>query len=171
MSSLLQENLFETCMQAPSPSRDYYQLIITKNEVIWKTWKISFRVDPSKNLPRESRKPHSEFLVDEQLQGQIKKIFGEETLEYILNLCCKHFDFLVRMPDKLIIHIMSFLNAEDIMQLSKTSTKFKKLCNSDEFLEKVAGTRHRSEFKNSKHNDLSKQNLDPTGYSPITTNN
>ncbi|CAM2119565.1 unnamed protein product [Caretta caretta] len=33
MASLLEENLFETRAQAPAPSKDFYQLIVTQKEV------------------------------------------------------------------------------------------------------------------------------------------
>uniref|UniRef100_A0ACB8FIY2 Uncharacterized protein n=2 Tax=Sphaerodactylus townsendi TaxID=933632 RepID=A0ACB8FIY2_9SAUR len=58
-------------------------------------------------------------------------------LDYVLNLCQEHYDFLVRMPEKLIMHILSFLNVEDIGQLSKTCKKFRKLCSTEEFWEKI----------------------------------
>ncbi|ETE71571.1 F-box only protein 36, partial [Ophiophagus hannah] len=68
---------------------------------------------------------------------QVQSIFGKSMLKYTLSLCQGHYDFLVRMPENLIIHIMSFLNVEDIEHLSKTCKKFQQLCNTDEFWERI----------------------------------
>ncbi|XP_025021453.1 F-box only protein 36-like isoform X2 [Python bivittatus] len=68
---------------------------------------------------------------------QVQSIFGKGMLKYTLNLCHGHYDFLVRMPENLIVHIMSFLNVEDIEQLSKTCKRFQQLCKTDEFWERI----------------------------------
>uniref|UniRef100_A0A8C3IHR2 F-box protein 36 n=1 Tax=Chrysemys picta bellii TaxID=8478 RepID=A0A8C3IHR2_CHRPI len=110
MASLLQEDLFETRAQAPAPSKDFYQLIVTRKEVIFRWWKISLR---------------SEFL------------FGANILEHIFNLCRGNFDFLERLPDPLLLYIISFLELEDIARLSQVSHRFKTICNSDTLWEKI----------------------------------
>ncbi|XP_030055423.1 F-box only protein 36 [Microcaecilia unicolor] len=139
MTSLLQDKLYEVQRQAPSPSKDIYHFTITRNEIIWRSWSVSVRAEPRSSIlrPREVKKLHSEFLMDEQLHKQVKRIFGNDTLQYTLNLCKEHYDFIVRMPSNMIMHILSFLNMDDIKQLSKTCRKFQKLCNSEELWEKV----------------------------------
>ncbi|XP_037663326.1 F-box only protein 36-like isoform X1 [Choloepus didactylus] len=136
MTSLLPNVLFEICSQAPSPSKDFHHLAITKTEVIWKSWKISLRLEQETALPREVRKPHADFLLDKRQQRQMQKVFGKEVLGYSLNLCRGKFDLLVRLPDNIIIQIFSFLDLNDIGQLSKTCKKFQKMCSSEEFWEK-----------------------------------
>ncbi|XP_066474943.1 F-box only protein 36-like [Tiliqua scincoides] len=137
MTSLLQEKLCEIQTQAPPPSKDVHHLTVTKNEVLWKSWKISFRPRQEWTFPREVKKLHKDFLLDEQLHKQLQNIFGKTTLDYILNLCQGHYDFLVRMPDSLIIRILSFLNTDDIRQFSKTCKRFQQLCNTEEFWERM----------------------------------
>ncbi|XP_060089735.1 F-box only protein 36-like [Heteronotia binoei] len=137
MSSLLQDKLYELYMQAPSPSKDFHHLTVTKNEVIWKSWRISFRPNQERNCPREIKKLHKDFVMDDQLHKQLRSIFGKKMLDYVLNLCQGHYDFLVRMPESLIIYILSFLSVEDIGQLSKTCKKFRQLCNTEEFWETI----------------------------------
>ncbi|KAM4627518.1 LOW QUALITY PROTEIN: F-box only protein 36a [Polymixia lowei] len=51
MASLLEEKVFDS--QGPSPSKDFFQLIITKNEVIWRAWKISLRIEFRGAAPTE----------------------------------------------------------------------------------------------------------------------
>ncbi|XP_065277653.1 F-box only protein 36-like [Emys orbicularis] len=137
MTSLLQDKLYEIHSQAPSPSKDFHHFTITKTEVIWRSWRISLRPNQEKIFPKEVRKPHSDFLLDEQLHKQVQNIFGNKMLEYTLNLCQGCYDFLTRMPDNLIMHILSFLNSDDIRQLSKTCKKFQQLCSSEELWERI----------------------------------
>ncbi|XP_039205060.1 F-box only protein 36-like isoform X2 [Crotalus tigris] len=137
MSSLLQEKLCEVQIQAPAPQKDFHYFTITKTEVIWRSWQITYRPNQEKIFPKELKKTHRDFLLDEHLHKQVQSIFGKNMLKYTLNLCQGHYDFLVRMPENLIVHIMSFLNMEDIEQLSKTCKRFQQLCNTDEFWERI----------------------------------
>ncbi|XP_061482719.1 F-box only protein 36-like [Rhineura floridana] len=104
--------------------------------VIWQSWRIAFRSNQERICPREVKKRHKDFLLDEQLHKQMQNVFGTKMLDYVLNLCQGHYDFLFRMPENLIIHILSFLNTEDIRQLSQTCKKFQQLCNTEEFWER-----------------------------------
>ncbi|KAM4795945.1 F-box only protein 36-like [Rhinophrynus dorsalis] len=137
MASLLQDTLYEIQHQAPSPSKDYHHFVITKNQVILRSWKISVRVEHRKVLPLEVRKTHSEFLQEEDMHKQLQKIFGKDTVQYVLNLCRGHCDFIVRIPDNLKIRILSLLDTNDIKSMSQTCRVFQKLCNSEEFWEKI----------------------------------
>ncbi|KAM3933256.1 F-box only protein 36-like [Leptodactylus fuscus] len=137
MASLLQDTLFEIQRQAPAPSKDFHHLVITKNEVTLRSWKISARAEHRKILPREVKKTHTEFLQERMMHKPLEKIFGMNTMEYILNLCRGQFDFIVRIPDSLKMRILSFLDTQDIKQLSETCIAFQKLCSTEEFWEKM----------------------------------
>ncbi|XP_075056295.1 F-box only protein 36-like [Mixophyes fleayi] len=137
MVSLLQDTLYEMQCQAPAPSKDFHHLTITKKEVTLRSWKISVRAEHRKILPREVRKTHSEFLEATMLHKPLEKIFGKNTMDYVLNLCSGQFDFIVRIPDSLKIRILSFLDSQDIKQLSETCKTYQKLCSSEEFWEKI----------------------------------
>uniref|UniRef100_A0A8D0DGB0 F-box domain-containing protein n=1 Tax=Salvator merianae TaxID=96440 RepID=A0A8D0DGB0_SALMN len=108
-----------------------------RRSVVWRSWGISFRHSQERIFPREVKKLHKDFLLDDQLHKQMKSIFGNKMLDYVLSLCQGHYDFLVRMPENLIIRILSFLNADDIAQLAKTCKKFRQLCITEDFWEKV----------------------------------
>lgn len=64
------------------------------------------------------------FYIFSFCPEQIQSIFGKKMLDYFLNLCQGHYDFLVRMPESLIVYILSFLNTEDTRQFSKTCKRF-----------------------------------------------
>ncbi|KAB5575017.1 hypothetical protein PHYPO_G00215820 [Pangasianodon hypophthalmus] len=137
MASLLPELLFETSGQAPSPSKDFYQLAVTKTEVIWRWWKISLRIQLQGTLPGEMKQSHVDFLNDARLQQQVGVVFGSQLLEYTLGLCEGRFDYLERLPDKLLLRILSYLSHQDICHLSQTSHHFRKLCDSKELWEQA----------------------------------
>ncbi|XP_056621538.1 F-box only protein 36a isoform X2 [Triplophysa dalaica] len=137
MAFLLDEILFETYGQGPSPSKDFYQLVITQKEVIWRWWKISIRGVFRGTPPGEIKQSHIEFVEDTTFQKQLDVVFGPKSLEYTLSLCRGHFEYLVRLPDQLLLNILSYLPLQDIGHISQTSSRFRKLCNSDEFWKKT----------------------------------
>ncbi|XP_041069904.1 F-box only protein 36-like isoform X6 [Carcharodon carcharias] len=64
-------------------------------------------------------------------------IFGNEVLKYVCNLCQHQFDYLNRIPEGLLMYIISFLELEDIARFSQTSRKFETACNSDKLWEHI----------------------------------
>ncbi|XP_003218331.2 F-box only protein 36 [Anolis carolinensis] len=137
MASLLTDTLFEARGQAPAPSKDFYQLIVTKKEVIFRWWKISLRSEYREARPGELRESHEDFLDDPSLQIQIAIIFGADTLDHTFNMCRGKFDYLVRLPDQLLLRIISYLELEDIASLSQVSHRFATICNSDKLWEMI----------------------------------
>ncbi|XP_028648021.1 F-box only protein 36a [Erpetoichthys calabaricus] len=137
MASLLSETLFDVSAQAPSPSKDFYQLIVTKTDIIWRWWKISLRSEHRDGKPGELIESHQDFLDDDTVLFQVNLVFGKNIVEYVRNLCQGNFDYLERLPDPLLLHIISFLDLEDLSRLSQTSHKFEKLCSSDELWEHI----------------------------------
>ncbi|KAF6113754.1 F-box protein 36 [Phyllostomus discolor] len=112
MASWLPETLFEIVGQGPAPSKDYYQLLVTRTQVIFRWWKVSLRSEYRSSEPGETKESHEDFLENSPLQGK--------------------FDFLERLSDNLLLNIISYLDLEDIANLSQTSHRFLKLCESDE---------------------------------------
>lgn len=137
MASWLPEILYETNGQAPAPSKDFYQVVITQDEVILRWWKISLRSEFRDARPGQYRESHQDFLDDASLQAQVAIVFGGNTLNHILNLCRGNFDFLERLPKSLLLNIITFLDLEDIARLSQTSRTFQKICNSEQLWEKI----------------------------------
>ncbi|XP_057601284.1 F-box only protein 36 isoform X1 [Hippopotamus amphibius kiboko] len=137
MASWLPETLFEIVGQGPAPSKDYYQLLVTRSQVIFRWWKISLRSEHRTTKPGETKETHEDFLENSQLQVQIALIFGARILDYVFNLCQGKFDFLERLSDSLLLIIISYLDLEDIARLSQTSRRFAKLCTSDELWEPI----------------------------------
>ncbi|XP_054062444.1 F-box only protein 36 isoform X2 [Rissa tridactyla] len=133
MASLLGEEVFETRRQAPAPSKDFCQLLVTRREVVFRWWKISLRNKFRESRPGEIKESWEDFLDDSSLHIQIAIVFGAKVLEHVLNLCRGNYDFLERLPVPLLLYIISFLELEDIARLSQVSRRFEmavwpKLC-------------------------------------------
>ncbi|XP_074887902.1 F-box only protein 36 isoform X2 [Buteo buteo] len=149
MASLLGEEVFETRGQAPAPSKDFCQLLVTRREVvrplspllsvlgnlrsnsafvlpkvIFRWWKISLRNEFHESRPGEIKESQEDFLADSSLHIQIAIVFGAKVLEHVLNLCRGNYDFLERLPVPLLLYIISFLELEDIARLSQVSRRF-----------------------------------------------
>ncbi|XP_041848745.1 rhodopsin kinase grk7a-like isoform X1 [Melanotaenia boesemani] len=125
MASLLSEPLFEISGQAPPPNKDFYYFSINKSEVIWRWWKITVNRN---TRPGEQRTSHHDFLNDAWLQSEVRMVFGQNIVQFAKALCQGHYDYLERLPDSLLLQIMSHLELEDVGQLGRTSHRFKKVC-------------------------------------------
>ncbi|KAM7399323.1 hypothetical protein PAMP_018603 [Pampus punctatissimus] len=141
MASLLSGQLFQISGQGPPPPKDFFQLVITKDEVIWRSWKISLRLECRGATPKELKTSHHDFLHQKMLQQQVGAVFGQRTLEHTMSLCQGKFDYLVRFTDDILLKILSYLHLKDITQLAQTSHRFRKLCNSDKFWEQIVRNR------------------------------
>ncbi|XP_078102563.1 F-box only protein 36a [Sander vitreus] len=141
MAFLLGEHLFEISGQGPPPQKDFFQLLITKDEVIWRSWEISVRLDARGAAPKELKTFHSDFILQKMLQQQVGNVFGERILEYTRSLCQGKFDYLERLPDDIMLQILSYLELRDTTLLAQASQRFRKLCNSEKFWEQTVRNR------------------------------
>ncbi|CAL1579361.1 unnamed protein product [Knipowitschia caucasica] len=141
MASLVKEPLFETSGRAPGQNKTLYYLAITKTEVIWRWWKISLRAVDRNTRPGEEKQSHQEMLEDSSFQSEISTVFGRDILDYTKRLCQGHWNFLEHLPDPLLLRILGFLELEDVGQLLRTSRRFWKLCQSEQFWESAVRQR------------------------------
>uniref|UniRef100_A0A3P8TSQ8 F-box protein 36a n=1 Tax=Amphiprion percula TaxID=161767 RepID=A0A3P8TSQ8_AMPPE len=141
MAFLLGEQLYQISGQGPPPAKDFFLLEITKNEVIWKSWKISVRPEHRGAPPTQLKMAHQEFLHDKRLQCDVVTVFGQRILDYTVSLCQGKFDYLERLPDDLLLKITSYLQLKDTTLLAQVSHRFRKFCNSDKFWEETVRSR------------------------------
>ncbi|UJR08718.1 hypothetical protein I4U23_012975 [Adineta vaga] len=130
LATLIHKNgvLFECDGDAPSPSKDYGQLQINFDRVILRWWKITLRNIEGAIYPGEIKNSYEDFYHDEIAQREISRIFGQKILDYCLNLVCGRIDWLSRLPLNIQIKIFSFVNLDDIPQLSLVSKLFRTIC-------------------------------------------
>ncbi|XP_033109173.1 F-box only protein 36-like [Anneissia japonica] len=129
--------LLEVSAQAPAPSKDFHQFIISSRNTIWRTWNITLRNDYRRLNPTESKQPIEDFAYDERLQFDVRRVFGLNTLEYAKNLCMGKIDYFARLPMPLLIYLVSFLELEDVAALAQTSKQFYEVCNNDSLWERI----------------------------------
>ncbi|KAM9790656.1 F-box only protein 36b [Syngnathus typhle] len=137
MASLLTDPLFETSGRGPSTNKNYYNCVVTKNDVIWRWWMISPRAVYRLSKPGQLIMSHEDFLDDSRLQNELRTIFGYGALQYAKAICQGHFDYLARLPDSLLLRIVNYLELEDVGQLGRTCRRFRQLCASEEFWEQA----------------------------------
>lgn len=119
------------CAQAPSPSKDYCQLIVNFDKVIYRWWKITLR-NYGDVSPGEIKDNFEDFDNDEIIKHHISWAFGVNFLNYINNVVTNaKLDYLARLPEPIIIKIISYLALEDISKLSQVNKEFRELCRSD----------------------------------------
>ncbi|XP_061576507.1 F-box only protein 36a [Cololabis saira] len=135
MASLLGEQLFKINGQGPPPSKDFFQLVITRNQVVWTSWKISLRLGNRGAPPEQLKITHEDFQHDKKLRHDVRTVFGEHILDYTQSLCEGKFDYLERLPDDILLRIQCHLELKDMTHLAQVSHRFRKLCNSDKFWE------------------------------------
>lgn len=127
--------LIEKSSQAPPPSKDFHQLIVTETDVIWRTWKISLRKDQRYIPPSQKKVPWEDFHYDEILQNDISRVFHEDTLRHVHATVCG--DWLVRLPESAVVKIASNLDLVDIARLGAVCRFLRKICSGDELWEKI----------------------------------
>ncbi|XP_041662153.1 F-box only protein 36a [Cheilinus undulatus] len=137
MASLLGEQIFEISDRGPPPPKDFFQLVVTRNEVILRSWTISVRLGSRGVPPKELKMTHPDFLKDRGLQQHVGGIFEQRVLEHVLLLCQGQFDYLERLPDDILLRILSYLELKDTTKLAQASKRFRKLCSSEEFWEQI----------------------------------
>lgn len=121
--------------QAPPPSKDFHQLVVNEEEVIWRTWRIAIRRDQRGLPPNQKKVPWEDFDDDALLQGDISRVFGEETLRHVHAIVCG--DWLIRLPPRVIVNIASYLDLIDIAHLGAVCKFTRKICASDQLWEKI----------------------------------
>ncbi|XP_072248765.1 F-box only protein 36a [Leuresthes tenuis] len=141
MASLLGEQLFQISSQGPPPAKDFFQLVVAKDQVIWTSWKISLRLEGRGIPPTRLKMTHGDFLHDKKLQYEVSTVFGQRILDYTLSLCRGDFDYLERLPDEVLLRILFFLGLKDSTLLAQVSHRFKTLCSSEGFWEQTVRTR------------------------------
>lgn len=64
------KKLFEATAQAPSPAKDFTQIIVTEKGMVWRRWKISLRGVSQGAVPQPSEEvmPHEDFKYNSTLQ-------------------------------------------------------------------------------------------------------
>ncbi len=110
------EKIYTISGQAPSPSKDYFELIVARELVVWRVWHIKYK-HHRRILPSEEKLSLEEFQNDGKMHRDITKTFGEDVLHIALAYASK--EWLARVPQAILLKIVSYLDVNDLCMLSK----------------------------------------------------
>lgn len=127
--------LYERRGQAPSPSKDYHQLKVTEDSVIFGTWRISLRKDSVGKSPTQNKLTYEDFYYDTQVSSAIRHIFGEDVLQYVEGLV--HGDWIIRMDRPILNRIILYLDLADVFRLSLVCRHFRSVCSSNKLWRQI----------------------------------
>ena len=136
---LRSRKVFEATGQAPSPSKDFCQIFVTENGVVWRKWKITLRnisvATPSS--PTESVMTYEDFQYDKSLHFEVELVFGRNVLNHIHRIVKGCNDPLSSLPEDILISIASYLDLQSISYLSQVNQRLREVANSNDLWEKL----------------------------------
>lgn len=110
--------IFETSRLGQAPSKDFFSLSVVKDSIIWRSWRVTLRND--KSLPSETIQSWHEFVDTSSgvgLQGEIRRVFGDDTVSYVLSLVTQ--SWLPYMKSDMLVEIFVRLDILDIARLAQ----------------------------------------------------
>lgn len=133
------KKLYEKSGQAPSPSKDYCQILVTTKGVAWRVWNITLRNTAHGWYPKptEDIMTLADYEYDKTLQQKIEIVFGPECIEDIRQAIHAPIDPFSCLPIDLSIHVISCLDLQSINALSLVSRHFRELCSLDALWERL----------------------------------
>nr|XP_023019063.1 uncharacterized protein LOC111507909 [Leptinotarsa decemlineata] len=127
VQSLKYSTILQLYTRAEAPCRDYYGLTIAESCICLNVWKVTHGPHI---FPKQKLSELEDFKYDKFLQEEIKNIFGESIHQYLTDLAERKIT-LHHLPTKVFIKILSYLDTNDVLRLSRTSKIFMELCNAD----------------------------------------
>ena len=118
MKTANSDKIFETSSVGLAPSKDFFSLIVMKDTIAWRTWKITLR--SNKSLPSETIQSWQDFegtSNGKRLQSEIRRVFGADILNYVLSLVTQ--SWLPYLKSDITVEILVQLDLPDIARLAQ----------------------------------------------------
>ena len=133
------KKLIEISKQAPPPSKDYCQLIVTEKGVVMRRWKVTLRNMSTRHAPppTEDLISYEDFLYDAHRQKDVEYTFGREVAYQVKRILGGTNDELSRLPTGIMVNIATHLDLQSISNLSQVNKHLKEVCSSDQLWEKL----------------------------------
>ncbi|KAH9512770.1 F-box only protein 36 [Bulinus truncatus] len=131
-------SLYQRTAVAPAPSKDFLQVFVTVDQIIFRIWKIipPTRADANQQ-PIEMKCTYLEFSDDDRMRGEIMRTLGEKELNYLDALLAGHIDYLNRLSRKILLRIIFNLDLTSILKLGQVNKMFRELCSCDAVWSKI----------------------------------
>ena len=138
MASLIPASgvLLNHAARANAPSKDYCQIYVTTQQVIFRIWTVTLRKKAAIS-PGEIKDSIEDFEHDERAHSEIQLAFGKEMLDYVKALAHGNIDYLARLPISLLIRIIEYIPLEDLAHLAQVSKMFRELARSDDLWQQL----------------------------------
>ena len=115
------EKVFTATGQAPSPSKDFFELVVAKDRIIWRAWRIKYK-NHRTIMPSEDTLTYEDYQYDGRVQTEVNRNLGDDVLQISLAYASKQ--WLSRMPMGVLLKIASFLTVRDICNMSQVSLSY-----------------------------------------------
>jgi len=119
------QKVFTATGQAPSPSKDFFELVVAKDRIIWRAWRIKYKNHKS-IMPSEDCLTFEDYQYDGRVQTEVTKNLGDDVLQISLAYASRQ--WLSRMPMGVLLKIFSFLAIKDICSMSQVSSVLRLRC-------------------------------------------
>lgn len=118
VSAVQREKLYSVSGQAPAPSKDFYELVVYIDQIIFRKWRIRYAKN-GKVVPSEDKMNVERFLDSDVVQNDIERNLGDD----VLNMAIGHLTntWLPRLPMCALTLITSYLDLKDIGRLHRVS--------------------------------------------------
>ncbi|XP_069686530.1 uncharacterized protein [Periplaneta americana] len=114
---------------APSPSRDFYALRVTGNQISLCIWRISHG---RRHHPIEQKETLLEFINDSYMQDEVTRLFGQEIVRNVLDIAYGKGEYLPNLPLNILLKILSYLDLKDVTCFSQVCKKCEEVANNNE---------------------------------------
>ena len=115
------EKIYTATGQAPSPSKDFFELVVAKDRIIWRAWRIKYK-NHRTIMPSEDSLTYEDYQYDGRVQTEVNRNLGDDVLQISLAYASKQ--WLSRMPMRVLLKIASFLTIKEICNMSQVSISF-----------------------------------------------
>lgn len=119
------EKVFTATGQAPSPSKDFFELVVAKDRIIWRVWRIKYK-NHRMIMPSEDCLTYEDYQYDGRVQSEINKNLGDDVLQISLGYASKQ--WLARVPMGVLLRIVTHLTIKDLTNLSQVCSVLRIRC-------------------------------------------
>ena len=127
--------------QAPAPSKDFHEVLVTEQSIVWRTWPISIRSGGHPH-PTERVIPKEDYQYDYNTRSDVKRILGETIEARVLRFSKGGTDFFSRLPRAALMRILELLDLHSLRMLSFCNHFLNESCNDDELWKQIYLNHH-----------------------------
>ena len=129
--------VLEVSAQEKPPLKDFCYLKATSEGIIWRKWAISPRnlTLPHTAAPSETALFADEYLDNSTIQSNVIAVFGTLIAHRIF--CSIGGTWLLKLPPRALMRIISFLNLREVFYLSQVCRALRKICLSEAMWEQI----------------------------------